>query len=639
MCQLEHEVTYVYVHTRRQGLSEVEIHGCWHGHACDSSPCQNGGVCHERPYSYACRCPRGYSGDRCCEQNTSIVPAESCAHLLNHSRSTTNCGDSLRSGTVQVRSVGRTTAPAYCDVQRHGGGWQLVGLSNGGRTAIWGGLGANQTGSTSGSGPPDVTQDCSNANASFCGEFVAPLRTRSPSAVPTPCHHGCLPPLEEWQQPCGVDLAQGHLSGAFASHDLAGFMLSDMVVDRSFELSRDTVGWAAQVSPRQPRQLALFFHGGSRLVSQYVLTSGSASGGRVTAGSLLYTNDRGYLDLHANWQPVRNLTVRDLVSGATIETWNSNEFNASEAAAAVALQHAVQKPIGRGAVRVDRIDVSQHKIHGGDFVAAGYKPGDVITVNHSDTHYEQLANESTLRAEWAQARLESDPPPLRIRLDSPVYSEYENRYGYASRVLAHGISAVEVAAVHSRVLQGGKYVDREPQLGLNYGFSNRTLWVDRGLRADFLVEVNRSSSSSAAHSHLLVPLELPARETCSILRGGPVQLRVVEARDSVMTVDAASFPAERYDEENPGECVVSRPLLGHLVTSMEFEPVRVTGLLLNITDTDDRYVPCVRRRRRRASTRDRRHQLDMDCGGCYMALRVCTVGLCVRVQHTAVAVI
>ena len=141
MCQLEHEVTYVYVHTRRQGLSEVEIHGCWHGHACDSSPCQNGGVCHERPYSYACRCPRGYSGDRCCEQNTSIVPAESCAHLLNHSRSTTNCGDSLRSGTVQVRSVGRTTAPAYCDVQRHGGGWQLVGLSNGGRTAIWGGLG------------------------------------------------------------------------------------------------------------------------------------------------------------------------------------------------------------------------------------------------------------------------------------------------------------------------------------------------------------------------------------------------------------------------------------------------------------------------------------------------------------------
>ena len=36
-----------------------------------------------------------------------------------------------------------------------------------------------------------------------------------------------------------------------------------------------------------------------------------------------------------------------------------------------------------------------------------------------------------------------------------------------------------------------------------------------------------------------------------------------------------------------GECVLSRPMLGHLVTALAFEPVRATGLLLNITHTYD----------------------------------------------------
>ena len=37
------------------GLSEVEIHGCWHGNACDSAPCVHGGRCVERAYGgYRC---------------------------------------------------------------------------------------------------------------------------------------------------------------------------------------------------------------------------------------------------------------------------------------------------------------------------------------------------------------------------------------------------------------------------------------------------------------------------------------------------------------------------------------------------------------------------------------------------------
>ena len=133
----------------------------------------------------------------------------------------------------------------------------------------------------------------------------------------------CLPPLANWEQPCGFDLARGHLNGLFGSHDIPGFQLQSMFNLDSFDSSTETGGWAAYATTLEPRQLALLFDltmvsqlvpcahqyvGKSQScmqVSQLVLTSGSATGGRITAGSVYYTRDRGFLDLSANWHPVR----------------------------------------------------------------------------------------------------------------------------------------------------------------------------------------------------------------------------------------------------------------------------------------------------------------------------------------------
>ena len=38
--------------------------------ACDSDPCEHGGICEETDDGYQCQCPAGYDGDNCELGNT-----------------------------------------------------------------------------------------------------------------------------------------------------------------------------------------------------------------------------------------------------------------------------------------------------------------------------------------------------------------------------------------------------------------------------------------------------------------------------------------------------------------------------------------------------------------------------------------
>ena len=92
--------------------NEVCHNGC-----CQSSPCENGGTCHEvcdvRARRYKCACPSGYCGHRCHKK------LQSCYDILLSGRHT--------NGIYQIVNVTNGVLNVYCDFESEpGGAWTLV---------------------------------------------------------------------------------------------------------------------------------------------------------------------------------------------------------------------------------------------------------------------------------------------------------------------------------------------------------------------------------------------------------------------------------------------------------------------------------------------------------------------------------
>ncbi|XP_078585634.1 von Willebrand factor D and EGF domain-containing protein-like [Branchiostoma floridae x Branchiostoma japonicum] len=123
---------------------------------CQSSPCQNNGICIDQANSFICNCPFGFTGDDCglvdaCAPNP-CFPGAACQNQLGgyvcgdcppgydgdgstceelpfscneKYRQISDNGGSPSDGVYKINIDWQTT-PVYCDMSRDGGGWTLI---------------------------------------------------------------------------------------------------------------------------------------------------------------------------------------------------------------------------------------------------------------------------------------------------------------------------------------------------------------------------------------------------------------------------------------------------------------------------------------------------------------------------------